>query len=49
MKARAKYDNLEKKSTAFQEFQVSWLEALTELKCCGGLQMSEVLAVRLPA
>ena len=35
MKARAKYDNLEKKSTAFQEFQVSWLEALTELNAAG--------------
>eukprot|EP00439_Symbiodinium_sp_Y106_P023279 s6151_g2.t2 len=32
MKARAKYDNLE---TAFQEFQVSWLEALTELNAAG--------------
>ena len=35
MKARAKYDNLEKKSTAFQQFQVSWLEALTELNAAG--------------
>ena len=35
MKAGAKYDNLEKKSTAFQEFQVSWLEALTELNAAG--------------
>ena len=35
MKARAKCDNLEKKSTAFQEFQVSWLEALTELNAAG--------------
>ena len=35
MKARAKYDALDKKSTAFQEFQVSWLEALTELNAAG--------------
>ena len=35
MKARARYDSLEKRATQFQEFQVSWLEALTELNSAG--------------
>ena len=35
MKARARYDGLEKRATQFQEFQVSWLEALTELNSAG--------------
>ena len=33
MKARARYDNLEKKATQFQE--VFWLEALAELNSAG--------------
>ncbi|CAE7883936.1 unnamed protein product [Symbiodinium microadriaticum] len=35
MKARARYDSLGKRATQFQEFQVSWLEALTELNSAG--------------
>ena len=35
MKARARYDSLEKRATQCQEFQVSWLEALTELNSAG--------------
>ena len=47
MKARAKYDALDKKSTAFQEFQVSWLETLTELNAAGVYKCQKDL--RLPA
>ena len=35
MKARAKFDHLEKRGTSFQEFQVAWLECLSDLNAAG--------------
>ena len=35
MRSRAKYDALEKRGQSFQDFQVGWLEALTDLNAAG--------------
>ena len=35
MKARSRYDNLEKTASPLQELHVSWLEALPELNAAG--------------